>query len=217
MSGDDGNGMTTSQPNAALVPMLPEDEAARVAADAGMRPEMARIHYFRLLLNSPQVGRVGTELNDRILREGRLTARPEATRLRELAIMRLAWVTSSAYVWAHHFTPTVDVDLAGRRPDNVLAVREGPDNAGFSQAERLTIQAVDEIVRDARVSPGTLAALRGELFDDGELVELCYVIAIWKAITEVMATFDLPLEAAYELWAPDGVSPEDPLGLGSDR
>lgn len=197
--------------------MLPEDEAARIAADAGMRPEMARIHFFRLLLNSPQVGRVQSELNDQILRKGRLTARPEATRLRELAIMRLAWVMDSSYAWAHHFYPTVDVDLAGRRPDNVLGVREGSGHAGFTQIERLTMQAVDEMVRDARVSPSTLAGLRRELADDGELVELCYVIAMWKAVTEVMATFDPPLEAAYEAWAPDGVGPDDPLGLRSNR
>jgi alkylhydroperoxidase family enzyme len=109
--------------------------------------------------------------------------------------MRLAWVTGSSYAWAHHFSPTVDIDLPGRRLANVLSVREGSAHAGFTQAERLTMQAVDEMVRDARVSPGTLTELRGELADDGELVELCYVIAIWKAITEVMATFDPPLEA----------------------
>ena len=209
--------MTDPQRPTTPVRMLSEDEAAGIAADVGMRPEMARIHLFRVLLNSPSVGRVQNEVNDRILRQGELTARPEATALRELAIMRLAWVMGSSYAWAHHFYPTVDVDLSGRRPDNVLGVREGSGHAGFTQAERLTMQAVDEMVRDARVSPGTLAGLRGELASDGELVELCYVIAMWKAVTEVMATFDPPLEANYEAWAPDGVRPEDPLGLGSNR
>jgi alkylhydroperoxidase family enzyme len=217
MSGDDASGMTALNHPNSRVPMLPEDEAARIAGDVGMRSEMARIHFYRILLHSPQVGRVQNEINDRIQWEGQLTVRPEGTRLRELAIMRLAWVTGSSYAWAHHFSPTVDVDLPGRRPDNVLGVREGSGHAGFTQAERLTMRAVDEVVRDARVSPGTLTELRGELADDGELVELCYVIAIWKAITEVMATFDPPLEAAYQAWAPDGVGPDDPLGLGWNR
>ena len=103
--------MTDPQRPTTPVRMLSEDEAAGIAADVGMRPEMARIHLFRILLNSPSVGRVQNELNDRILRQGELTARPEATALRELAIMRLAWVMGSSYAWAHHFYPTVDVDL----------------------------------------------------------------------------------------------------------
>src|SRR5580698_10441490 len=99
MSRDDAAGMTDSQRITAPVWMLPEDEAAGIAADMGMRPEMARITFFRILLNSPQAGRVQNELNDRILRRGQLTGRPEATALRELAIMRLAWVMGSSYAW----------------------------------------------------------------------------------------------------------------------
>ncbi len=198
-----------------LIPMLSEQEAAPLAVAAGMREEMARIHFYRLLLNSPQSARVENEINDRILWEGRLTVRPEATRLRELAIMRVAWVTGSEYLWAHHFAPTVDVDLPGKRPSDVLGVREGAEHAGFGPAERAVMRAVDEMVRDDVISEGTLGELRELLDNDGEVVEICYVIAIWRALTTLMATFRVPLEPGYQAWAPDGLRPAGRTGEGA--
>lgn len=207
--------MPTDEPQG-LIPMLPVEEAARIAVQAGMREEMSRIHFYRLLMNSPQSARVENEINDRILWEGRLTLRPEATRLRELAIMRVAWVTGSAYLWAHHYAPTVDVDLPGKRPGNVLGVREGALHPGFGPAERAVMTAVDEMVRDDRVSEQTLNALRAVLANDGEVVEICYVIAIWRALTMLMDTFRVPLEPGYQAWAPDGRQPGGD-GAGEDR
>jgi alkylhydroperoxidase family enzyme len=198
-----------------LIPMLPEAEAAPLAVAAGMREEMARIHFYRLLLNSPQSARVENEINDRILWEGRLTLRPEATRLRELAIMRVAWVTGSEYLWAHHYAPTVDVDLPGKRPADVLGVREGADHPGFGPAERAVMRAVDEMVRDDVISPETVGELRELLANDGEVVEICYVIAIWRALTTLMATFQVPLEPGYQAWAPDGRGPAGRTGEGA--
>jgi alkylhydroperoxidase family enzyme len=205
--------IVTSQPTAACpVRMLPFEEATEVAVAVGMRPEMARINFYRILLHSPQAGRVENEINDRILWEGRLTVRPEAARLRELAIMRLAWVTRSEYLWAHHYSPTVDTDLPGKRPVDVLGVREGERHEGFGPTERAVMRAVDELIRDDRVSAATVEELTGLLANDGEVVELCYVIAIWRAITQIMDTFDTPLEEGYQPWAPDGLAPpEDPL------
>ncbi|MDA0645968.1 MULTISPECIES: carboxymuconolactone decarboxylase family protein [Nonomuraea] len=198
--------MPTDEPQG-LIPMLPVEEAARIAVEAGMREEMSRIFFYRLLLNSPQSARVENEINDRILWEGRLTRRPEATRLRELAIMRVAWVTGSTYLWAHHYAPTVDVDLPGKRPADVLGVREGAAYEGFGPAERAVMRAVDEMARDDRVSEKTLGDLKEVLANDGEVVEICYVIAIWRALTMLMDTFQVPLEPGYQPWAPDGRRP----------
>jgi 4-carboxymuconolactone decarboxylase len=189
------------------IAMLPVDQAEQIAAAVGMRPELAQIHFYRLLLNSPQAARVECEINDRILWAGRLTVRPEATALRELAIMRLAWVTRSEYLWAHHFSPTVDVDLPGQGPEDLLGVRQGADHDGFDELQKLVMRTVDEMVEHDKVSRPTLDSLQAQLANDGELVELIYVIAIWRAITQLMATFEVPLEPHYQSWAPDGLAP----------
>lgn len=190
-----------------LVPLLSVADAEPIAAEVGMRPEMARINFYRMLLHSPQSARVENEINDRILWEGQLTRRPEANRLRELAIMRVAWVTGSTYLWSHHFSPTVDTDLPGVKPADVLGVRDGADFDGFGEPERAVMNAVDEMVENGEVSPATSERLRDALETDGELVELLYVIAIWRAITMLMATFRVPLEDHYTAWPPDGRRP----------
>lgn len=203
--------MSSSTPSATdpAVSLLPVDEAQTIAAGVGMRPEMGNINFYRMLMHSPQSARVENEINDRILWEGQLTRRPEANRLRELAIMRVAWVTKSSYLWSHHFSPTVDKDLPGVKPDDVLGVRDGAAHPAFGAAERATMDAVDEMVANDVISPETLDRLAAELETDGELVELVYVIAIWRAITTLMATFRVPLEDHYDAWPPDGRSPDD--------
>jgi alkylhydroperoxidase family enzyme len=189
------------------IPMLSVEDAIAAGAAAGMRPELGAISFYRILAHSPQAARVESEINDEILWKGRLTSRPEATALRELAIMRVAWLTGSEYMWAHHFSPKVDTDLPGKRPPNVLAVRDGASHPELSAAERATIEAVDEVVRERGASPATMETLRSLLADDGEVVELIYVIAIWHAISKLMSSFRVPLEPEYTPWAPDGRAP----------
>jgi alkylhydroperoxidase family enzyme len=197
--------MSTVTPG--LVPMLSVEEGARVGGAIGMRPEMANIHFYRMLLNSPHVGLVENHINDEILWKGLLAARPEANRLRELAIMRVAWASGSEYMWAHHYSPTVDKQLPGHRPIDVLGVREGATHAAFGDAEKAVMNAVDEMIGDGRISAATVAALRAGLESDGELVELCWVIGIWNALASVMKSLEVPLEEGYQAWAPDGVGP----------
>jgi alkylhydroperoxidase family enzyme len=190
-----------------LVPLLSIEDATEVATKAGLRPEMARINFYRQLLQSPSAGRVECEINDRILWEGVLTRRPEANRLRELAIMRVAWRTGSAYLWAHHFSPTVDKELPGVRPAEVLSVRYATTDERLAPSEQVLFRAVDEMLAADRVSEGTMRSLRSHLESDAELVELVYVIAIWRSLTTLMASFQVPLEDGYSLWEPDGVAP----------
>ena len=197
----------STESDAPIVPLLSVAAAESIAQSAGLRPEMSRISFYRMLLHSPQIAKVEGEINDRILWEGQLTRRPEANRLRELAIMRLAWVTHSSYLWAHHFSPTVDKELPGVHPSDLLGVRDGVEHEGFGSAEKAVMAAVDEMVAHGEVSPETVEHLRGALGTNGELVELLYVIAIWRAITMLMATFRVPLEDHYSAWPPDGRGP----------
>jgi alkylhydroperoxidase family enzyme len=198
--------MSTVTPG--LVPMLSVEEGARVGGAIGMRPEMANIHFYRMLLNSPHVGLVENHINDEILWKGLLAKRPEANRYRELAIMRVGWVSGSEYLWAHHYAPVVDKKLPGHRPDNVMGVRQGAAYEGFDEGEKAVMNAVDEMLRDGRVSAGTVTALRSHLESDGELVELVWVIGVWNALASVMKSLETPLEEGYEAWAPDGVGPQ---------
>jgi alkylhydroperoxidase family enzyme len=190
------------------VPMVAADVAPELFQRHGLRPQLASLNLYRMLLNSPPVAKLENEINMLIVRAGVLTQRPEALRLRELAIMRLCWKTGDEYVWSHHLQPIVDTDMPGAEElGNKLGVREGADFAGFDEAERCVVRAVDEMVDHGVLADATVGCLRSHLVNDGELVELVYSIALWRAISSVTMSLGVPLEAAYQSWPPDGRRP----------
>jgi hypothetical protein len=122
--------------------------------------------------------------------------------------MRIAWTMSDTYVWAHHFSPMLDTDMPGAAElGNKLGVREGSDYPGFSPSERCVVGAADEMVAAGVLAPATVTALRSFLETDGELVELVYSLAVWRAISSVTISLGVELEPNYQPWPPDGRRP----------
>src|SRR5436853_1443842 len=79
--------------------------------------------------------------------------------LRELAILRVARLTPHAeYEWVQH----VPIAKAVGATDAQVAAleRDDPDAGCFSEAERSVLRFTTEVVRDARASDETLAAVR---------------------------------------------------------
>lgn len=193
----------------ALVPMVPMDEAPGRFEAIGLRAELAHLNLYRTLLQSEPIAALENEINMRIVRAGVLTERAEALHLRELAIMRVAWVTNDTYVWAHHLSPMVDKDFPGSAPHAGLSVRDGEDGDGFGPAEKAVMRAADEMVHHGELAPDTVRDLRSHLVSDAELVELVYCIALWRCISSVSISLRVPLEDNYQPWPPDGRRPTD--------
>ncbi|MGE0307889.1 MAG: carboxymuconolactone decarboxylase family protein [Acidimicrobiia bacterium] len=188
--------------------MIAPDAAPERFEAHGLRRELADLNLYRMLLNAPPVAQLENEINMRIVRGGVLTQRPQALHLRELAIMRLSWKLGDQYVWSHHLSPMVDTDMPGAEQlGNKLGVREGADFEGFDAAERCLVAAVDEIVDNGVLAPETVADLRSHLESDAELVELVYSMALWRAISSVTMSLQVPLEDNYVSWPPDGRQP----------
>ncbi len=76
--------MTTSR-----VPLLPVDEAKAAADEAGVPDYMAELSIFQVLLNHPRLARTFNDLLATMLWHGTLDSR-----LRELVIMRIGWLTT---------------------------------------------------------------------------------------------------------------------------
>jgi alkylhydroperoxidase family enzyme len=162
---------------------------------------MGAIHLFQVLFNSPVIGATINTAKDRILKETDLDPR-----LRELAIMRAAWLTGAEYVWNHHHRPHVEHDLEVR-PIDVLDVREWESAAGFGELERAVLRLTDEMVLEGGASAETVAAAGALLPGDRELVELVAAIAVYRAISTMAVTLAIPMEEGYGSWEPDGVAP----------
>src|ERR1700716_3242999 len=80
------------------VPMVSLERAAELGEAMGMPARRTQSEAFRTLANNPGVARVAYTQLIQLLENNKLD-----TRLRELMIMRIGWVTGSAYEWTQHW------------------------------------------------------------------------------------------------------------------
>jgi alkylhydroperoxidase family enzyme len=183
------------------VPRLAPDEARAAADEAGVPDYMAELAIFQVLLNHP---RLAASLNDLLaimLWHGRLDVR-----LRELAIMRIAWLTASEYEWTQHWRVAQGLGVSA---DDLLGVREWKSHKGFGATEQAVLAATDDVVRDGVVSEQSWAACRQAFgADQAMLVELVTAISAWRMVASILHSLRVPLEDDVEGWPPDGRSPD---------
>lgn len=182
------------------VPRLPLDEARAAADEAGVPDYMAELAIFQVLLNHPKLASGLNDLLARMLWQGRLDSR-----LRELAIMRIGWLTGCEYEWAQHWRVAQGLGISA---EDLLGVRDWLSYQGFGPSERAVLAATDDVVRDGAVSAESWAACR-QVFgsDHAVLVELVTAIGAWRMVASILLSLQVPLEAGVQSWPPDGRVP----------
>lgn len=184
----------------ARVPRLPVDEARAAADEAAVPDYMAELSIFQVLLNHPTLARALNDLLATMLWHGALDPR-----LRELAIMRIGWLTACDYEWTQHWRVASGLGVS---PDDMLGVRDWQGHDGFGPAERAVLAATDDVVRDGAVSAQSWAACSHELHGDTTvLIELVTAIAAWRMVASILHSLQVPLEEGVSSWPPDGRSP----------
>jgi alkylhydroperoxidase family enzyme len=184
----------------ARVPRLPVGEAKAAADEAGVPNYMAELAIFQVLLNHPLLARAINDLLASILWHGTLDSR-----LRELVIMRIGWLTASDYEWTQHWRVAQALGVCA---DELLAVRDWHEYDGFGAAERAVLAATDDVVREGAVSAESWAGCERALdADPAVLVELVTAIAAWRMISTIVQSLDVPLEDGVASWPPDGQAP----------
>lgn len=184
----------------ARLPKLPLDEAKAAADEAAVPNYMAELSIFQVLLNHPPLARGINDLLATMLWHGTLDSR-----LRELAIMRIAWLTGCDYEWTQHWRVASRLGVAG---DDLLGVRDWQHHAGFGSTERAVLAATDDVVRDGAVSAASWAACEREFHGDTMvLIELVAVIGAWRMVASILQSLEVPLEDGVSSWPPDGRSP----------
>src|ERR1700680_4528715 len=80
------------------VPMVSLERARELGDAMGMPARRTQSEAFRVVANNPGVARVAFGQLMQLLENNKFD-----TRLRELMIMRIGWVTGSAYEWTQHW------------------------------------------------------------------------------------------------------------------
>ena len=182
------------------IPLLPPDDAKAAAVAAGVPAIAADLNVFRVWLHHPALAKWLSDLLMGLLWEGRLDAR-----LRELVIMRLGWSTRSDYEWTQHWRIALGV---GVDEADVLAVRDWRASDRFDDASRAVLAATDETVETGAISPTTWQACVTHVSDDpGVLLELVSAIGLWRMVSGVLRSLEVPLEDGVASWPPAGEAP----------
>lgn len=178
---------------------MPLEDALAAGEATGMHELLARSNVFRVLLRAPHVARALSGMLDALLWKGALDAR-----LRELAIMRIGWVTGSVYEWTQHWRIAIG---AGLSEDDLVALRGGwRAHLGFSDADRAVLAATDETLETGTISDQTWAACAAHLSGE-HLIELVVAIGNWRLFSSLLRSLDVPLDEGLEPWPPDGRAP----------
>src|SRR5438132_1560716 len=120
----------------ARVPMVSLERARDLGEAMGMPARRTQSEAFRTVANNPGVARVAFSQLMQLLENNKFD-----TRLRELMIMRIGWVTGSAYEWTQHWRVAT---TAGIPPEDILAVRDWRNSDRLTQADRAILAATDE-------------------------------------------------------------------------
>ena len=167
------------------VPYLDADDLDD--ADRGLlrRP----INLFRALANNPDGLREFQRVGEWIRYRGQLDAR-----LRELAILRVGYVTRCAYEYSHHVRIGQEFGLTA---DDINLVRRPAVAAAADEGAAAVIQAATEITTDLGLADETWQRLVS-LLGTACAMELVLVVAHYCAVVRVLNTLRVDVEPEYE-------------------
>jgi alkylhydroperoxidase family enzyme len=189
----------SSEPRVPPVPPRQWDEAARAAiailsepaSRIGLDPaDATHVHNLPCTqLQHPELMKAYFPFLQYLLRDGVLEPR-----LRELAILRVAWLRQAEYEWTQHVLISRSVGVT----DAEISRLAGEVDAGdWDPVEACVIRAANELLSCARISDATWAGLFPRLGAKG-LIELIHVIGNYDLIAMFMNSTGLQLEADVE-------------------
>jgi alkylhydroperoxidase family enzyme len=164
----------------------------------GMPARRTGSEAFRVVANNPGVARVAFGQLMQLLEKNKLD-----TRLRELMIMRIGWVTGSAYEWTNHWRVAT---TAGLPPEDILAVRDWRAADRLTAADRAILAATDECLAGKSISDATWAEVAKYVTDPGQQVEFIIAMGNWLMFSMLFRNLRIPLGEGVAVWPPDGVA-----------
>jgi 4-carboxymuconolactone decarboxylase len=111
-------------------------------------------------------------------------------RLRELAILRVAWRTRARYEWLQHARLA---PRAGITAEEIAAVPEGATAPGWTSLEADVLAATDQLLDHYRVDDDTWARLAEQL-DERQLIEVVFVVGAYTCLAMAFKSFGLELD-----------------------
>ena len=180
------------------VPMVSLECARKLGEAMGLPARRTQSEAFRVLANNPGVAQVAYSQLIQLLENNKLD-----TRLRELMIMRIGWVTGSAYEWTQHWRVAT---TAGIPPEDILAVRDWRNSERLTPADKAILGATDECLEGKSISDAAWAEVVTHVSDPGQQVEFIIAMGNWMMFSLLFRNLHIPLAEGLMIWPPDGLA-----------
>lgn len=172
---------------------LPRDEwSAEAVAAIGVLPAVMQPQPGQTI-NSLAVLARHPKLAEAYLRFS-LYLRFDATlsdRVRELIILRTAWIRGGRYELARHGRIATRI---GFTADELRRIPVGSAAPGWAPVEALLLRAVEELCEHYRVTDGTWEALVGE-YSEQQLMDIVVTVGAYEMMAMAFNTFGVEPEA----------------------
>jgi 4-carboxymuconolactone decarboxylase len=147
------------------------------------------VNALGLLMRYPALAKAFLTFNRHLLFNSSLS-----DRIRELLILRIAWLRGAEYEWAQH---VLLAQKAGLGKEEIEAVKEGPRCPVWAPLDAALLAAVDELHADAFVTDTTWDALAAGL-DQRQLMDLVFTVGAYDLLAMAFNTFGLELDPGLE-------------------
>ena len=147
------------------------------------------VNALAILMRYPALAKAFLTFNRHLLFNSSLS-----DRIRELLILRIAWLRRAEYEWAQH---VLLAQKAGLGKEEIEAVKEGPRCAVWKPLDAALLRAVDELHADAFVTDATWDALGAHL-DQRQLMDLVFTVGAYDLLAMAFNTFGLELDPGLE-------------------
>jgi 4-carboxymuconolactone decarboxylase len=161
------------------------DEMSMVIVDGVHKPREDEA-ALEILIRHAELYKAHIEVAKKYLSDCEMNIRD-----RELAILRIAWLSQAPFEWGAH------VKIAKRNgitPEEIARVIEGSGAQGWSKHERAIVRAMEELHFDSMISDGTWDDLQ-EFYNDKKLIELVILAGQYKTVAYYQNALRLPLPA----------------------
>src|SRR5438105_5190315 len=183
---------------AARVPMVSLERARGLGEEMGIPSRRTQSETFRVVANNPGVARVAFSQLMQLLENNKVD-----TRLRELMIMRIGWVTGSVYEWTNHWRVATTVGIPA---EDILAVRDWRNSERLTAADKAILAATDECLAGKSISDSTWAEVARHVSDPAQQVEFVIAMGNWLMFSMLFRNLRIPLAEGVAVWPPDGLA-----------
>jgi 4-carboxymuconolactone decarboxylase len=151
--------------------------------------EGSKTNIIMTMGNHPALGKVYNQWGRYFLMNNSLS-----TRQLEIIILRVSWLTKSAYEWHNHVGYGVN---AGLTLEDIAAIRDFPSGGSWTEEESAMMQACNDLIGNNIISDETWASLSKTL-DKRQMMDLSFTIGHYVMTAWALASFGVQIEGGAD-------------------